>query len=79
VWDFLSLSLAFQQVQVYRKQKFYALSIAFFSLEVLSVLYVGRFHTSLFLLVDLLLFLEFYGLRWIESLFLAVSKSRCFT
>ena len=71
---FLSLLLALQQVQVHRKRNSYASSIAFSSLEVLPVLYLGRSHPSPHLVFYLLLFLVFYSLYLIE-LVLNFSKS----
>ena len=71
---FLNLFLALQHSQVHRKQNSYGPSIAFSSLEVLSVLCLGRFHTTTSLVFYLFIFLGFYSLYLID-LVLSILKS----
>jgi hypothetical protein len=70
---FLCLFLAFQQVQVHAKWNLYASSIAFLSWKVLPVLYIGRFHTSPYLVFYVL---KIFGISLHEFIDLVLRFSK---
>jgi hypothetical protein len=67
--------LAFQQIQVHRKQNLYASFIAFFSLQVFTDSFLREVFTSPYLVFYRLLLLAFYDLHWIY-IFLAFQKAQ---
>ena len=61
----VELVAGFQRAQVHQKRSPYENPIGFLMLEAFSVLRVGRFHTSLYLLFPPLLILNISSFGWI--------------